>query len=210
MRFIQNLLPLLEPASSTLARVVSIFGGGLESRINKDDLDLKRTYSVLNCARHAITMTSLSMEHLALAHRSVSFLHVYPWLVGTNIYNNSFPPPVSHIMNRVIWPLFMRPFAVDLRESGERHLFHSTSSRYPSRDKDASNPTKGQGVPLPESELEGFAVGSDGEVGSGAYLVNWKGEGKVGNQIMQQYRAQGMSEHVWGHTTDILNAAVRG
>ncbi|KAI9847157.1 MAG: hypothetical protein M1837_003019 [Sclerophora amabilis] len=199
MRFVQNLLPLLEQAAP--ARVVSVFGGGFEYSINKDDLDLKHNFSIVNCAKHSITMTSLGMEHLATSHPSLGFVHVYPGLVGTNIYSNSFKPPLSTLYNYVMWPM-MWPFSVNLRESGERHLFHSTSARYPSNGASSS-----QGVPV--SDGSQVAIGSRGEPGTGSYLMNWKGETQVAGKTMQQYRAEGMPEFVWKHTTDLLERSVQ-
>lgn len=203
MRFVANLMPLLE--SGKPARVISVFGGGFEGPINKRDLDLKRNFSVLKCALHSITMTSLAMEHLAATtkSKSLSFVHAYPGIVGTNIYTNSFPPPISTLYNYVMWPL-MWPVSVNLKESGERHLFHATSARYPGRGGEAA----GQGVPVAGGGA-GVAKGSDGRVGSGAYLMNWKGETSVAGKTMQRYREEGMPEVVWRHTVDLLQSAVK-
>lgn len=129
MRFVQNLLPLLEAPQPTTGRVVSVLGGGFEGNIDTNNLDLKHDYNIVSCAMHSVTMTSLAMEHLVASHRA-SFVHVYPGLVGTNIYTNSFPPPLAAIYNYGMCP-FMYPFSVDLDESGQRHLFHSTSTHYP-------------------------------------------------------------------------------
>ncbi|KAK2771648.1 hypothetical protein FQN52_005404 [Onygenales sp. PD_12] len=75
IRFIQNLLPLLSTSTTSIttphhAHVISIFGGPLHTT----DLSpkSKSTYSILTCASHALAMTSLSMEHLAATHPSVS------------------------------------------------------------------------------------------------------------------------------------------
>ncbi|KAF3480657.1 uncharacterized protein GIQ15_06004 [Arthroderma uncinatum] len=198
MRFIQNLLPLLD--SATPARVISIFGGGFEFGVNPDDLDLKHNYSIINCAKHAITMTSLAMEHLASSHPSVSFMHIYPGLVRSNIYTNSFPPPMAAFYNYVAWPM-MWPFSVNVQECGERHLFHLTSGLY--APKKGSSPA--EGVPVPGG-LEG-AIGSTGQVGGGAYLLNWKGEGKQAPKTMQKYREEGMPDTVWKHTVDLISRA---
>ncbi|GES58779.1 short-chain dehydrogenase/reductase [Aspergillus terreus] len=198
MRFIQNLLPLLE--SSGPSRVVSVYGGGFEYSINTSDLDLKHSFSLLNAYKHSITMTSLSMEHLASTHPAVSFIHVYPGLVGTNIYTNSFPAPVSTFYNYAMWP-FMWPFSVNLRESGERHLFHLTSARYP-----AKQGIMFQGVPL---ETGNVATGTTGGTGSGAYLLNWKGDVRPSPKILAQYREQRIPELVWDHTESLLDEAVR-
>ncbi|GAB1206373.1 hypothetical protein APSETT445_005058 [Aspergillus pseudonomiae] len=144
-------------------------------------------------------MTSLSMEHLAKAHPSVSFVHVYPGPVGTNIYSNSFPPPISTFYNHGIWPL-MWPFSVGLHESGERHLFHLSSARYP-----AKKGTMIQGVPVEPGDV---AKGTTGEGGSGAYLLNWNGEVRPSQKIIEEYRVQRLPELVWRHTEDLLDRAV--
>ncbi|EAW06510.1 uncharacterized protein ACLA_082000 [Aspergillus clavatus NRRL 1] len=69
--------------------------------------------------------------------------------------------------NYALW-LLMCPSSVRLRESGERHLFHLSSARYPAREGTAV-----QGVVPPEAG--DVATGMSGEVGSGAYLLDWKG-----------------------------------
>ncbi|KAE8385386.1 hypothetical protein BDV23DRAFT_190899 [Aspergillus alliaceus] len=197
MRFVQNLLPLL--ASARPSRVVSVYGGGFEFGINTDDLDLKHNFSLLNAYKHSITMTSLSMEYLATSHPAVSFVHVYPGLVGTNIYTNSFPPPISALYNYGMWPL-MWPFSVNLQESGERHLFHLSSARYPAKKGDMA-----QGVAI---ESRDVAKGTTGETGSGAYLLNWNGEVQPSRTILKYYREQKVPELVWRHTEDLLDRAV--
>ncbi|PLB33157.1 uncharacterized protein BDW47DRAFT_121455 [Aspergillus candidus] len=199
MRFIQNLLPLLE-SSSGPSRVVSVYGGGFEYSIDTSDLDLKHNFSLLNAYRHSITMTTLSMEHLATTHPAVSFIHAYPGLVGTNIYTNSFPAPISSFYNYGMWPL-MWPFSVNLRESGDRHLFHLSSARYPAKQGHLS-----QGVVLDTGDV---ATGTKGETGSGAYLLNWKGEVRPSTKVMAQYREQGIPELVWGHTEGLMDESVR-
>jgi len=204
MRFVQNLLPLLEAPQSAPGRVVSVLGGGFEGNINTNDLDLKHGYNIVSCAMHSVTMTSLAMEHLAASHR-VSFVHVYPGLVGTNIYTNSFPPPLAAVYNYGMWPL-MYPFSVNIDESGQRHLFHSTSTRYSANKLHApsgSNPN-----PAIPDGLQ-VAVGSNGTVGSGAYLMNWKGETSPAGKKMQSLREQGVAQKVWEHTTHLLDHAVR-
>ncbi|KAH0020405.1 NAD(P)-binding protein, partial [Aureobasidium melanogenum] len=199
MRFTQNLLPLLEAAEPQPGRVVSVLGGGFEGNINAGDLDLKHNYNIVSCAMHSVTMTSLAMEHLAASHRA-SFVHVYPGLVGTNIYTNSFPPPLAAVYNYGMWPL-MYPFSVNINESGQRHLFHATSGHYPA--KKLNSP--GEAATRAETIA---AVGSDGALGSGAYLMNWKGETFAAGKKMQSLRAQGMAHRIWKHTTDLLNRAV--
>ncbi|KAL4886726.1 hypothetical protein BJY04DRAFT_204873 [Aspergillus karnatakaensis] len=208
MRFIQNLLPLLESesASATPSRVISIYGGGFEFPINTADLDLKHSFSLLNAYKHSITMTSLAMEHLSQIHPSVSFIHAYPGLVGTNIYSNSFPAPIAAVYNYGLWPLLW-PFSVGLEECGERHLFHLSSARYPAKRQGSGSGSGRAGVPIGEGEE--VARGITGEVGAGAYLVNWKGDVRTSAKILGQYREQGLAGEVWRHTEGLLEEAVR-
>lgn len=196
MRFTQNLLPLLEAAEHQPGRVVSVLGGGFEGNINADDLDLKHNYNIVSCAMHSVTMTSLAMEHLAASHRA-SFVHVFPGLVSTNIYTNSFSPPLAAVYNYGVWPL-MYPFSVDIEESGQRHLFHATSERYSDITVEKSEATSAH-------DEDRAAMGSDGVLGSGAYLMNWKGETSAARKKMQKLRAQGMARQIWDHTTELLS-----
>ena len=96
----------------------------------------------------------------------------------------------------------MYPFLVNIDESGERHLFHSTSERYPSN-------TAGDDRSLAARNELDAAMGSDGTFGSGAYLMNWKGETSAAGRKLQQLRKEGMAERVWEHTTNLLDRTVR-
>ncbi|KAL6232337.1 hypothetical protein BDW75DRAFT_247285 [Aspergillus navahoensis] len=196
MRFIQNLLPLLETSldpASIPSKVISIYGGGFEYGINTSDLDLKHTFSLFNAYKHSITMTSLSMAHLAKIHPRVSFIHAFPGLVGTNIYTNSFPGPVAAVYNYLLWPL-MWPLSVGLGESGERQLFHLHSGLYPAGD------LKGKG----EGEV---AMGVDGVKGSGAYLLDWKGMLGLRRGFLDGNLGEGVDGVVWRHTEGVLRGA---
>lgn len=139
-------------------------------------------------------MTSLAMEHLAKTNPAVSFVHAYPGLVGTNIYNNSFPKPVAAVYNYAMWPL-MWPFSVDLKEAGERHLFHLASGKYPAREE--------------ISVEDDVATGITGEKGGGVYLLDWKGDVRSSAKILDKYREQDVAEVVWRHTEGLLEEAVR-
>ncbi|KAL4995897.1 hypothetical protein BDV10DRAFT_202703 [Aspergillus recurvatus] len=202
MRFIQNLLPLLEfqhepsvspDPSSIPSKVISVYGGGFEYSINTSDLDLKHTFSLLNAYKHSITMTSLSMAHLARKHPKVSFIHAFPGLVGTNIYTNSFPGPVAAVYNYLFWPL-MWPLSVGLEECGERQLFHLSSGLYPARDLKS----KGEGE---------VATGIDSVKGSGAYLLDWRGDVRATSGVLGGYLGAGVDGVVWRHTEGVLRGA---
>ncbi|KAL4902291.1 hypothetical protein BDW74DRAFT_62736 [Aspergillus multicolor] len=133
MRFISNLLPQLNaaatPAPATqgegqtkppLASVISVLEAGGEGQLIIDDLALKRNYSLSNARTHAITMTSLSLSHLAKANSAVSFTHSFPGVVKTGVIREmGF---VTRMVIKAGWVL-ARPWMVPIEESGERHLF---------------------------------------------------------------------------------------
>lgn len=54
-----------------------------------------------------------------------------------------------------------------------------------------------------------MALGSNGTIGSGAYLMNWKGETSVAGKKMQGLRDRGVAQKVWEHSTHLLDQAVR-
>ncbi len=72
------------------------------------------------------------------------------------------------------------PFSVSLEESGERHLYASTSGRFPPKDGN---------VEVPATQKEGGPMkGSDGTIGSGAYLVGKHGEFKANEGVLKEFR----------------------
>jgi len=92
LRFTTNLLPLLRAASSSqppLARVISVLGAGYEGAIDNSDRSLRNpgSYSLRAAANHAISMTSLTFDHLASdsANNGIGFVHSNPGGVDTNI-----------------------------------------------------------------------------------------------------------------------------
>jgi hypothetical protein len=88
-----------------------------------------------------------------------------------------------------------KPWEIPFEESGERHLFAATSTRFPPRaDRD---------------KYLGVAEGSDGGVGSGFYRVASDGSTYKPSKIMEQYRAEGVRSMIWDHTLNIF-AQVRG
>lgn len=202
MRFIKNLLPQLTKAGivtedsapakpglrSTLASVVSVLQAGGEGPLNLDDLSLKTTYSLRNAAKHAITMTSLSMQELAASHPEVSFVHAYPGVVKTGLMRG-FGTVTRVAMNAML--VLAKPWLVPLNESGDRHLYAATSPRFPPRLS-----TGGDDV----------APGADGVKGSGAYLLNWDASA-VGNQkVLQEYRQNETGKIVWEHTVGVFES----
>jgi NAD(P)-dependent dehydrogenase (short-subunit alcohol dehydrogenase family) len=172
-RFVQNLLPQLTSAAEagSLSRSVSVLAAGREADIVLDDLSLKTNYSARNALKHAATMNSLMASYLAELNPGTSFVHMSPGIVKTNMLQNmGFPKWITA-------PAFVlfTPFFVNIRESGERHLYASTS--------------------------DVFAPKAKG--GSGSYLLEWDNS-LVGNvKVLQKYREEGVAEKVWKHTLEV-------
>ncbi|OKO98197.1 hypothetical protein PENSUB_9295 [Penicillium subrubescens] len=190
-RFILNLLPLLRQAPS-LRRVVTVLAAGHEGTIYADDFQ-GRKVPLSGVRGHNVSMTDLMLEHMASLAPEVSFVHDYPGPVksGFGRETNSILMKVAITIFKIVGPLVYVP----IRESGERHLFFATSARYKPRVG-----SEAAGVPVSgDVEVSG---GTDGEVGSGVYAVNWDGEsaGPKSLQVLAKMRGEGMVQRLWEHT----------
>ncbi|EED21651.1 conserved hypothetical protein [Talaromyces stipitatus ATCC 10500] len=82
-RFIANLLPLLQQATS-LRRLLSVFAGTKEGQIHLDDLQAWKL--PLSAVRgHMTFLITLTMAHFADQAPTVSFVHDFPAFVKSNI-----------------------------------------------------------------------------------------------------------------------------
>lgn len=95
------------------------------------------------------------------------------------------------------------PFAVDINECGERHLFAATSAMYPPREQQNG----AGGIEVPESR--GAQKGIDGVVGSGAYPIGWNGEFKANEKVLRGLREQEAGNKIWQHLMETFRS-VRG
>ncbi|KAF1982535.1 NAD(P)-binding protein [Aulographum hederae CBS 113979] len=137
MRFTTKLLPLLRTTSTSqppLARIISVLGAGHEGALDVSDLSLRNpgSYSLSTAANHAISMTSLTFQHLAAdpANKNIGFVHSDPGGVDTNIVRN-----LGGVMQKVLavaGKLILKPtgLVVDAKESGERHVWTGTDERF--------------------------------------------------------------------------------
>ena len=98
-------------------------------------------------------MNSLAAETLAAANPSTNFIHVLPGVVKTSLIRNQ-GAVMKAALDAVMF--LVKPWTVDLGDSGERHLYAATSTSYPPADK----------------KDESTVVGSAGIRGSGAYVLN--------------------------------------
>ena len=203
MRFIHNLLPLLTSRPSS--RIVSIHGAGKEGHLNEDDLELKNTWSFLNAAMHTSTMNTLALQEIASMHPSISCVHVFPGIVITgafDVFSQGWYFPLRFLFRNLVLPI-IKLLSVNLTESGERHLFHATSSRYPPA---TSKGLGGNGVALPSGVK--LAEGADGKEGSGCYLLDQNGEIVGDRKLLEEYRKKDMGKRIWEHTQEAFGRVV--
>lgn len=181
---------------------MTVLGAGIGNRIVESDLGLKDSFSLSNCGAHCGVMTDLMLERLAATWKGTAFVHTAPGVVKTNL--GSELPTCLRAAYKVAGPL-LAPWTVGLDETGERHLYMATSNRYPPL-----------GVPSEFScgasaEKNDVAEGSNGDRGSGAYLLNWDGRVQKHNaDLLEEYRQRGTTEMIWKHTMDVFDNRNKG
>lgn len=188
-----------------------MLGAGHEAKIDVTDLELKNSFSTGKCANHSIVMSDFMFEQFAAKDTGISFVHSSPGIVLTNIGREL--PLWARIGLKLFTPI-LSPFAVSAQETGERQLFIATSPMFPpgkptTKDGKGDAPEtavigtteSGKGV---RREVVPIAKGIDGQVGSGAYLVNWDGEVTGKMALLEKYRAQGAPKTIWEHTMKVF------
>jgi hypothetical protein len=196
IRCINGLLPLLKAVPDTEpARVVSILAAGNEGPLIEDDLDLKKNYSVMNCMAQSASLTTLAFSHLAKKNPTISFIHTFPGIVLTGVYGNGMSQPYKFLMQYVVKPMLW-PASTSIPESGERGLYYATSARYP--------PLKGfAGVKSPDDVK---ALGMDGGLGVGPYLVSATSDPTGKAQQLASFKEKSSEKLVWDHTLSLFEA----
>lgn len=198
MRFIFNLMPQLTAASEVkeLSRVITVFAAGSEGEVRLDDLDLRHNFTLHACLAHCAVMSDFMVEELAKHYPGTSFSHSYPGTVKTGIAKELAGP--ARLVVKLLYAV-MSPWIINVAESGERHFFQMTSNCYPP----AGRP--GSGIKIPE----GMSVicGSNGEAGSGAYLLDWDGRATGEDKLLQKYREMNLGKTVWDHTLKMFEQA---
>ena len=193
LRFITNLLPLLQRASA-LRRVVTVAGGGNEGPLDSTDFPALRV--PLSAIRgHVSTLTTLGLESVAKTAPEVSFVHDYPGTVRTSLAGR-MEGMLGVLMRAYIFVVGYWK-CVPIEECGQRQLYLATSARYPPARVDGEG---GSGVQL-EDGVE-LARGTTGQVGSGIYSVGWDGTSaspKV-EKLLAGYRDKGIVEELRRHT----------
>ena len=179
MRLTLNLLPLLRNAPNP--RVLTVLSGGREKIMREEDIGLKQHWSSTAVINHTTTMTSLALEHLAKNERRLTFLHVFPGLVKTDIIANLTAPESSGLwirfqvlIMRSLVALLMVFIGVSPKDSGERQAYHLTSESYR----------------------------------PGAWLVGPTSDVIPPNSALEMYQERGWTEKIWEHTIGIFQSAL--
>ncbi|KAH8821854.1 hypothetical protein F5884DRAFT_769227 [Xylogone sp. PMI_703] len=190
LRAVQGLLPLLNAAANP--RVLSILAGGMEGKLNEEDLDLRKpgNYSIVGAAVHSATMLTLGYEHLAKENPHISFVHAHPGFVATPLLTRGSTGILRLLMSLIVQPL-MYLFAASADEAGARALFCLTSDRYS---------VDGSLVPLAEG------VEKSPRSGGGIFLSNEKSESVDNEKVLADLRERGINELAWKHTMEIFDA----
>ncbi|TVY82123.1 Oxidoreductase andH [Lachnellula suecica] len=181
IRFITNLLPLLQ-ASTSLRRVVTVGGGSKEGPLDETDFPALRV-PLPELRGHLTTLITLGLEAVAEDAPGVSFVHDYPGTVETGLYRDVGGLPASRI-----------DVFVPIKECGERHLYLATSSSF--------RPLRNEGVAVPLTDGVEVALGINGEIGSGLYSVGWDCESASTDvmKLLAELREGGMVDKVRRHT----------
>jgi hypothetical protein len=189
MRFVYNLIPLLEAAGN--ARVISVLAAGKESDIKEDNLDLRKSFSFAESMGYPATLNSLAIETLASQHPSVSFIHEFPGVVVTPLFKTSMGSILGTILG-----FMSKIMSMSAEESGEWQTFLLTSPAFPAKSSVSSGLTAEQSAKISRA--------STGEVGGGSYILNHNGKDVTNQALMSQLREKGFLEIVWKHTLEIF------
>jgi len=190
MLFILHLLPLLEEAEAP--RVVSVLAGGMErATIDLDDLDLKRpgNFGGVKAQAQYAAMNTTTLEKLANENPNVTFIHSWPGWVNTgNIRRSADPNSITAWLFWLILEPLISLFAFSDEESGQRHLFQSTSAAF-----------GGRGVPWKGK----LGVNSLEKQADGLFLVNNKCDCTPNAKVMPILREKAQGK-IWDHTQEVL------
>ncbi|KAL2162895.1 hypothetical protein VTH06DRAFT_6731 [Thermothelomyces fergusii] len=205
MRFVVNLLPLLQRATG-LRRVVTVAVGTKEGPVDATDMQGRRASFPWRLRGHFASLTTLALEAIAArGAQGVAFVHDYPGYVRTSLGRRDATGATAAVLAAAdaVLGLLAPLIAVPLDESGERHLFLGTSARFRPRDTITVQNDgtcaggDGSGVPLPAGVA--IARGTDGGAGSGVYSVDQDAESApvAVEGLLDRLRKDGTAEMVW-------------
>lgn len=212
-RFVQNLLPLLQNATS-LRRVVSVAAGSREGPVDASDLSSAKTLSNLGRRAHFTSFITLSHAVFAKTAPQVTFVHDYPGAVKTGIFRGS--TGVVMLLVRAALAVIGPFIYIPSEESGERHLFLATSAAFPAAASGSGDDAAAgvdmetaSGIPLPDGVR--IAKGIDGKLGSGVYSIDQSCESAspAVEELLATMERGGVRDQVWQHTEEVFERVTR-
>lgn len=151
--------------------------------MEEKDLQLARSWSIINVVNHNTTMTTLAHDYLSHRSRNVSFLHAYPGWVKTDIFRELDAPVGSGMMAQVAAALLksiawvcLTLGGVSAGECGERQAFQ-----------------------LLQRQRE-----------PGSWRLDHASEESAPSKVLEQYRTAGWAATVWDQTADVFERALHG
>lgn len=195
LRFILNLLPLLQNADESLRRVVSVQAATYEGPIDADNITAQG-FPLRQTRDQVASIQTLLLEAAARRAPGVSFVHTVPGLVRGGIARDA--EGLGMRVFAAIFAVLLPLLETSPAECGERHVFAATSARYPSRQENSA--AAAGGVALDRALVE-TARGSDGQTGSGVYSVaqNLESAPPKVEALLAGFRKDGTAEKVWDY-----------
>ncbi|KAJ5002954.1 Short-chain dehydrogenase/reductase SAT2 [Colletotrichum sp. SAR 10_66] len=197
--FITSLMPLVLK-SSLPAAVVSIYAAGMEGKLYPDDLSLRDLshYNYSQARSHACYMHTLVFEELAKRHQGkLRFTHIYPGLVVHEGMGNPSNPWWIRILFTKVLPFL--GVDVDLEESGARMVSLASPSYYPAQRLGSTG------------EVSTSAIsGTDGQPGSGSYMLTWNGESCYAAKKYASVDKDALRQKLWDHSNAVLEVIRAG
>ncbi|KAI1369830.1 short-chain dehydrogenase/reductase [Xylaria arbuscula] len=187
IRLAHTLLPLLNKSQSP--RVVSVLAGGQEGSVDEDlGLENPGNFSTSSASYHSCTMNTLMSERLASENPRVSFIHAFPGMVNTPLFNHLSSGIKGTLLSYTIAPV-AKLFGRSVSDAGHWGLFIATSARYSVDDGV---------VPLT------MGIGKAGRTKGGIFLVNEKGETIDNEKVLGPFRKRGVDKKIWTHTQQVF------
>ncbi|KAF5501392.1 Short-chain dehydrogenase/reductase SAT2 [Colletotrichum siamense] len=197
--FITSLMPLVL-RSSLPAAVVSIYAAGMEGKLYPDDLSLRDLshYNYSQARSHACYMHTLVFEELAKRHQGkLRFTHIYPGLVVHEGMGNPTNPWWIRILFTKVLPFL--GVDVDLEESGARMVSLASPSYYPPQRLDSIGEVSSSAI-----------AGTDGQPGSGSYMLTWNGESCYAVKKYASVDKDALRQKLWDHSNAVLEVIRAG
>lgn len=194
VRLMQNLVPLMRRAPS-LRRVVTVFGGTKEGKMNLEDMQARKT-SMLFFRPHLASLLTLSLMAIAKDAPEVGFVHNFPGAVKRHLGDDLSGMGIKMMM--ALYRL-MEPFVtMTPEEAGERQVFFATSARFGGCGQGPD------GVPAKAGDVARLVNDSQGKIG--VYSVGSDGEpaSKQVVTLLTKMRDEGVLEKVWSYTESEL------